>query len=226
MYQVGQRGRKKNGRRRLIWLVIALLCLGFMAWVVIFLLSHLKSKMTIKQAPAITTKVTYDAKTKHYDEPDFEIDLPLDWQVAASPANGPYHLYRWQDKAGQLIEIYQDTIPVNFAVNRVLIVEGQVDHLQPSGTASDNCSVFTKSVTAAPNQVGVPAKWQDVSFLCDQYNKQRDVVGTSSTDGVNTVILKQPSTGASHQFFFTYTNHSTNPDYTPFYNALNSLRLR
>ena len=224
MYQAGNR-QKDQRRRRRRWLVAALLFVILIVALIIFILHQLKPQTTIKQSRAVITKTADDHKTKHYDEPDFGIDLPADWAVAPSPV-GPYQLYRWQSPSGQLIEVYENVIPVNYAVNRVVIVEAQVDRLQLSGTASDNCSQFTRGTQAAPGQVGAPAKWLDVSFLCDQFNKERDTLGTSSTDGVNTVILRQPTTGATHKFFFTFSNRSTNPDYTPFYDALRSFKLQ
>jgi hypothetical protein len=105
--------------------------------------------------------------------------------------------------------------------NRVLIIHGESDHLGTDGSVSDNCSTFTGGTSKS----STPAKWEGVAFLCDQANQQRDVVGTSSTDGVNVVLLKSPGNGAMHKYFFTYTDYSINSDYTVFYNALNSFRM-
>jgi hypothetical protein len=126
---------------------------------------------------------------------------------------------------GQVIEIYENVIPVNFAVNRELDVTGAVSHITLDGVASDNCITYTRNGPTAISQVGVSAKWQGISFLCDEYNTEQDVIGTSSTDGVNTVIL-QTSHGVSHKFFFTYTDYNVSPDYSVFYNALNSFAMR
>ncbi len=226
MYRVDHHKRNhRRGHRRLAWLagglIFTVLIIGA---AVIFTLDNLKTVVTIKQAPAVTTKVTYNTKNKHFDEPNFGIDLPTDWQfVPISTATN--HPYRWQGKDGQVIDIYQDTIPANLGVNRILIVEAQVDRLQLSGSVSDNCADFTKAVTGAPGQ-GTLAKWHGVSFLCDTSNQQPNVIGTSSADGVNIVRLKLPTTGISHSFFFTYISHSINPDYSVFYNALQSLQLQ
>ena len=46
-----------------------------------------------------------------------------------------------------------------------------------------------------------------------------------STDGVNVVILHSQNGPQTHKFFFTYTDYSNNPDYTIFYNALQSLKM-
>jgi len=225
MYKLNTRGKSKR-RRIIFWLIITILVLLLLLIAFIIIRDRLRPKVAIKQANAVSTKVVYSSQTKHYDEPDFGIDLPATWHAVPRPA-GTYESFTWQSSDvvtdGQQIEIYEDVIPVNFAVNRALIVEGETDHVALNGSASDNCATFTKNLSAS--QVGVPAKWQGVSFLCDQANQQRDVIGTSSTDGVNTVILLDQGTGVKHKFFFTYTDYATNPDYTIFYNALGSFLM-
>lgn len=220
--------RQKTRRRRKVWLpvlVVLLIAAGFGGWRIRQLL---QPKTEIKQAHAITTKIAYDDHLKHYSKPDFDIDLPADWQELPAPA-GPYQTYNWQNiksADATTLTIYEDTIPLNFAVNRVLVVEGRVDHLTLDGNASENCNTFTKGSSAPAGQVGVPAKWQGVDFLCDQANTQRDVIGTSSAEGINSVALRSQSNGRTHKFFFTYTSHSLNPDYGIFYNVLSSFRLK
>jgi hypothetical protein len=229
MYQAGHKPKTKR-RRAAPWLLLLVLLLVLAVPVFMYIRSKLRPDTTIKQSAAKTTKVDYSSNAvKHYDEPDFTIEMPSAWQALPQPP-GPYKRYDWQNSRnatnGEVITVYQDTIPVNFAVNRVLIVDGQEGQLSLKGGASDNCSTFTKNVATQANQVGAPAKWQGVDFLCDQLNQERDTIGTSSTDGVNTVILKNPSTGVPHKFFFTYTTHSISPDYSVFYAALNSLKLK
>jgi hypothetical protein len=181
----------------------------------------------ISQSSVVTTHVSYTNPTKTYTEPDFSIQIPSTWQLLPRPV-GPYQSYTWQsadrETDGQEIEIYEDTIPINVAVNRVLVVQAENTQLELDGTASANCSTFTKNPALA-NSTGAPAEWNGVSFLCDQVNQQRDVIGTSSSEGVNTVTLKDPTSGTMHKFFFTYTDESINPDYTLFYDALESFRL-
>lgn len=230
LYRVGQSEEKKPNkrRRRILWAIAALIILLLSFWAFIWIREKLKPKVTIKQSTAVTTKVSYDQKTKHYDEPDFGIDILATWHPLPRPA-GSYQTFSWQSSDvgsnGQIIQIFEDTIPVNYAVNRVLIVEGQTDQAQINGEVSDNCVKFTREV-GATNKIGVPAKWQGISFICDQANYQRDVIGTSSSEGTNFVTLKSPVDGLTHKFFFTFDNHGTNPDYTIFYNAIQSLRMK
>lgn len=230
-YKLGTRSAGKR-RRRLIrltaaaGLLVALVFVGMHSTVAV---KHaLEPRTSIKQSAAATTKIAYDKKTVTYSQPDFTVELPATWKPVPRPA-GPYQTYSWSTSDsgtdGQEITVYQDTIPVNFAVNRALVVEGQVDHLQVTGTVSDNCTTFTSSLHGS-GQAGVPAKWQGISFLCDRANATRDTVGTSSADGVNTVLLKNSSTGMTHKYFFTYTNHSINADYSVFYDMLRNLKMK
>jgi len=230
VYSLDTRGKKrKKWIKRIIWLIVFILLIFLTIFVVAKIREELKPKVTIKQATPITTKVTYESKTKRYEEVNFGIDILTGWKQMPRPA-GPYKTYIWQTSEsgtnGQVLTIYEDTIPVNFAVNRVLIVRGEGENLVQEGAASDNCAKYTRGGTTAQNQSGAAAKWQDVEFLCDQNNKQRDVIGTSSLDGVNTVILKSPTSG-THKYFFTYSNYNAaNPDYGPFYDALKTFRMK
>lgn len=227
MYKMGKR-RGSKGRRLIGWAVLLLLVGGLIFGTTGVLREKLQPHTVITKTTPRVSSVAYENKMVHFEEPDFSLDLPAGWQPVARPA-GPYQTYAWQisqaGAKGQEFKVYQDTIPSNFAVNRVVVIEGQTDHVQQSGNASDNCATFTRGLTPAAGQVGVPAKWQNISFLCDQFNQQRDVIGTSSSDGVNTVRLKS-SAGVVHAYFFTYTNQAVNPDYTIFYNALRSFRLK
>lgn len=224
MYRLGQH-EESQLRHRIILIAAIVFLVVFIALTGRIIGDKLKPKVTIESAPAVTTKVTYSVNSKHYTQPDFGIDLPTDWQVAPSP-NSSRHLYRWQNKDGQLIEAYEDIIPTDFAVNRVLVVEAKGDHLQVDGPVSDICSRFTKMQPTTGTDSSVPAKWLDVSFLCDSSHKQPEIIGTSSSDGINTVKLAKQANSLSHTFFFTYLVPSTNSNFDVFYSALKSFRLQ
>lgn len=230
VYSVDKRNQqKKKRRRRLLWFLLFVIFVTAIVVAVVIILNMLKPKTVIKQANPTETKVAYEDKTIKYDQPHFTIEILKDWKQMPRPA-GSYNTYTWKTSDsgtdGEVLTVYEDTIPVNFAVNRVLIVRGETDHLVLDGTASDNCVKYTRDGQSSPGQSGAPAKWQDVNFLCDVNNKQRDTIGTSSLDGVNTVILKGTTAG-THKYFFSYSNYNAaNPDYQPFYNALNTLRMK
>ncbi|HVX24285.1 MAG TPA: hypothetical protein VG992_03010 [Candidatus Saccharimonadales bacterium] len=226
MYQVDHRRKKHPRRRKLLWLFL-LAFITAMVVLIIWILHHIKPDTVIHQSKAITTKVTFATHTKHYDEGVFSIDIPTGWKLAPRPPH-TYTSFTWKTSTngsdGQVIEIYQDTIPVNFAVNRMLVVESEDNHLTVDEPASDDCQNYTRTGVGTYNATGFLAKWQGVSFLCDANNTERDVIGTSSADGVNTVIMRS-NDGTKHRFFFTYTDYQLNPDYTLFYNALRSFKM-
>jgi hypothetical protein len=228
MYKAGHK-RKSKQRRIAFWSFVGLVLLILGGVMFIKIQDALRPKTTISTTRSVVTKVTYKTQNRHYDEGDFAIDLPVEWQPVARPV-GPYQSYTWQtakhDSDGQIIVVYEDAMPVNFSVNRVLIVHGESDHISVEGSVSDNCSTYTRGVSAAPGQIGAPAKWQGVSFLCDQTNQSRDVIGTSSLDGVNTVFVRSPHDGVNHKFLFTYTDYAINPDYTVFNNVLSSFKMQ
>jgi hypothetical protein len=219
--------QKRKPHHLTIACIVCLVILGLGFGGTVWVRNKLHPVVLIKQSSVVTTHVSYTSPTKTYTEPDFTIQIPTSWQLLPRPI-GQYESFTWQSTdhstGGQQIEIYEDTIPVNVAVNRVLVVQGENRQLALDGTASANCSTFTKSPAIA-NTTGAPAEWNGVNFLCDQANQERDVIGTSSTNGINTVILKNPTTGVSHKFFFTYTDESINPDYTVFYDALEGFRI-
>lgn len=223
MYRLGTRERKR--KRRLVWLAAGLG--GVLIIAVGLLIIHLlRPTTTIKQAAAVTTKVAATSQpTKVFNEGIFSISVPSDWRLA-SHEQQPYNIYTWESdpkkSTSQQLQIYVDSTPANFAVNRALAIEASGSQLSVLGEASDNCSEFTKG---SATTVGTRAKWQGIDFLCDLANYERDVIGTVSGDGINTVVLKAPN-GATHQLFFTFTERGVNGNYAPFYNALDSFKLQ
>jgi hypothetical protein len=227
-YRVGD--RKKDVRKQRRRLLAA--CIGIILLVIVSgLIAHkyLRSNTFIhKAAVVVTTVKVATPATKIFRSGIFTIQLPISWQAIADETQ-PYTIYRFEGNVGgsdeQLLEIYQDTIPQNFAVNHVLAVSSNGDQLSAVGTVSDNCADFTKASPSVIGSAGTPAKWSGINFLCDLNNTSRDVVGTSSADGINAVILVGPTEG-KHSFFFCYTDNSISPDYTDLYSALDSFRVK
>ena len=230
-FQYGRADRTSQRRRKRrailgVSLITSALIFGVTA---MWLQSQIEPRTTLTQATATTKRVEYTPQTKRYDLDGFSIAVPAEWRLVPRPA-GPYQTYTWQHSEqgtnGVQLQIYKDTIPVNFALNRVINVEAAPSGLRVSSALSDNCSTFTKNISPVPNRVGAPARWQGVDFLCDQANPERDVIGTSSKDSINTVQLRNPTTGQTNKFFFTYTNYDISPDYSAFITALNSFKLQ
>ena len=229
MYQHGRRNHEKR-KKPLLKFVIFLIAVAIVVWGTVYILGMLKPETTIRQASATIHKVSYnqDTKLKRFDEENFSVELPIDWEFQPRPA-GPYKSYTWKtinkSKNAEIITIFEDVIPERFAVNRILILESALDQLSIKGDISENCSTYTRK-DVETYTVATKAKWQGVEFLCDQGNTSRDVVGTSSKDGINTIILKSPSSNPDRKYFFSYTNDSIIGDYTTFINMINSFRMK
>lgn len=228
MYRLGQRHEKKRPsklRRLLVFLIFLSLFAGA-AW---YLWGLLKPETTFKQAAPKITKLDYneDSKTRVFDESNFSIELPLSWQKQPKPANS-YNSFVWKNinthQNSEEITVYEDKIPAKYAVNKVIIVKSQGSQLTQEGDVSENCSKYTKSSASYENVAGAPARWEGVDFLCDQANKTRDVIGTSSIDGINTVVLN--GSNGAHKYFFTYTNNSITGNYVTFTDMLRTFRMK
>lgn len=225
MYRVGYRAINK--RKRLVWSVVVMavfiIVLGGLA---VAGRQFLRPTTTVKQAAAVVSNVNFNSGSTHtYNEATFSIALPTSWQPVTGQKQ-PFVSYQWQinnSQYHQSLAVYEDNIPQSLAVNRALAVQANGSKLTTINEVSDNCTDFTKNSPDA-GQTGAFAKWQGVSFICDVGNYERDVVGTSSATGINTVTLG--TAADTHQFFFTFTDNNINPDFSTFYNALTSFRLK
>lgn len=227
VYKVDEVEQPKR-HRKLKRLIIVLIFLLIVGGLFLYIRSQLKPHTVIKQAGAKTTKVSFDQSNKAYDEGDFTVNIPTTWKTVPRPPEG-FQTWTWQTSEngtnGEQLTIYEDTIPGTYAVNRELAIHAEGDHVSADGVASDNCSKYTLGEPLV-GQFGAPAKWQGVEFLCDQENQYRDVLGTSSPDGINTVIVKSPNSGLSHKFFFVMINQNyADPDYSTFYSAISSFHV-
>lgn len=228
MYRLNDQSSKYRHRRSIVWFWVIVVLLIFVGiggfWTHKILVAN---HTVIDQSTAVTTHVSYSSATKTYTEPDFSIQLPLSW-TPMKEVSSEYTSFTWQNidsnSDGQQLTIYEDTIPVNVAVNHVLVVQAADTQIELDGTVSANCATFTNTPAMA-NSTAAAAEWNGVSFWCDKVNTERDVVGTSSTDGINSVVLKNTVTGVTHKFFFMYTDDSINPDYSVLYDTLESFHL-
>jgi len=227
MYRYGEQTRKRRRRHARYIVVIAVL-----AAIVYGGIHLLPSDTKLSQPPkaVVTSVANGPSKTKHFDEPDFSFDLPNDW-VAAGHVTTPYNEYTWnntsaaQGKGTRALNIYLDAIPTDMVVNRFLGLQSSGAKVVVLGTVSDNCASFTRASKGDPNAQSVHGKWNGLDFNCDLGNYIRDVVGTGSSDGINTVSLDGPIAG-KHSLFFVYTDNTPQPDYSIFTAALSSFSLK
>lgn len=224
MYRYGERRRKFHTVLVVLVVLLLLATGGGYLW-----LRSLKPNTYISPAPAPKVTMVQAATTPMItiSEPLFTLQLPSGWKAATDDYIHPTYLWSGSGKvdSARALALYVDTIPTQLAVNRVLPVRSVGDGLLPLGDVSDNCSTFTRPPQTDSYNGTATGKWQGMTFLCDLANYERDVVGISSTDGVNTVTLTGKTTGA-HKIFMTYTDNTGAPDYTIFTTALNSFHLK
>jgi hypothetical protein len=165
------------------------------------------------------------------NEPTFTLELPANWKETGR-AEAPQHLVEWHSTAkattARSLRVYIDTIPSAMALNRLLPVSVNGNQLV-AGEVSSNCSTFIGPQGLTPAQAGalkpLEGKWQDTRFICDLPNYIREVAGTGSTEGINTVSIVGPTSG-KHRYFFVYTDHTAESDFGIFTAIVNSFRAK
>lgn len=230
MYKHGKPVYKLTRRPLLVILIIIGLILagGYIKFI------KPASKNTITgstQARVTTIKNTGPADTK-VDEKLFSLTLPGAWKLSAQDWDARYHSYQWnsqdQKSAGRWFRVYVDTIPSDQAVNYLLPITIQ-EGTMAMGQVSDNCVNFTKGAipedqrptTVSISQSTIPSRWELVDFLCDNASVSHQVVGASTSAGINTVILSGPTQG-QHKYFFMFDDNNISPDFGMFERILGS----
>jgi hypothetical protein len=187
-----------------------------------------ETQISATPAPVVTKVLGAQTSLKTFNTGVIRIDLPKDWEAFRAPdvppaANSWHNTFK--NRGVQVITAYVDTIPDQFATNRVLVVEAAGDHIQQLGGVSENCADFVEGGRSPSLGNGkAPARWNGIQFVCDNANFNRDVVGISSAGAVNGVTL----TGLSgpHRVFLTFTDASASPNHTVFTDAIDSLRVQ
>lgn len=215
--------RVTSRRRRRVIQVLVVAGVAVVAIGGLWLKNAMNPHTVIHDANPTTTHISL-LPTQKYQLPSFEINLPKDWKQV-TPAVGQA-AYSWRgatkETEARSLDIYIDQIPANFAVNRMLPLVANGTGLQAMGGVSNNCSTFTLASATNPQTGVAPSKWDGIDFLCDMANYLRDIVGTSSAEGINSVTVSGPS--GSHKYFFVYTDHSGEPEYDTFTQALQSFQ--
>ena len=209
-------------RKRLTWLLVFILIFA-----TIYGISHLTltPKQELRSSPQLSRKSTPSTRTKQVvKKPEFTMVLASTWKEDAVERTATAPRYSYTDSANaRIIKIYIDNPPTNLGVNRAIVVSSDADKLT-YGSVSDNCITYTEASMANTQNGFANAKWQEVDFLCDMANHARAVVGTISKDGLNQVHV-QTQSGVLRKVFITYTDNGINPDYSVFYDILQSLQF-
>lgn len=233
MYKQGRPIRRHNFKMLLAILIIVL---AVVAGIYFLFIAQNNNKMVVISKSSIVTTTAKSSPSITIDEPLFTLQLPGQWRETARNSQPGYQSIQWnwvaKDAPGRWVRIYIDTIPANFALNYLQPVTANNNGLD-LGQMSDNCVTFTQGATPSTNrdvsvpqsQEALPARWQGVSFLCDNSHVSHQVVGTGSTDGGNAVTTSGPVHGA-HKFFLVYADDSYHPDYSIFMNVLESFKAK
>ncbi len=233
MYRYGKAIKRHNFN---VLLAIALLVLAVVAGIY-FLFIKNSPKTTISNNKSTTTNISSNNQASvTINEPLFTLTLPGQWKETARDSDPHYQSIQWnfvsKKAAGRWVRIYTDTIPANFALNYLQPVTAVNDGLSP-GQPSDNCVTFTQGATPGTNrdvsvpnsQAALPARWQGVSFMCDNSHVSHQVAGTGSTEGKNTLTVSGSARGP-HKYFFVYEDDAYHPDYSVFMNVLESFKAK
>jgi hypothetical protein len=226
MYQLGK--RPKNRRRKWIWLFVFLLFLAIVAAAVFIISQMANNSTTIVQSPSVTQVVSDDEPTNHYNEGLFSLDLPSNWKFTQHTRNSLYDIYTWQSQgeaANRQLDIYADTIPEKYKVNKILPVKSSDDGINMAGQISNNCTSFVHPTAVEKNAGVVAATYQGVRFLCDIGNPLRNVVGTGSVVSLNSISVTGKTQGA-HNFFFVFTDRTITPKYDGLYKAIQTFTVK
>lgn len=179
----------------------------------------------------VTRVLGVEESGKEFVAGPVSLRLPKDWEAftVKQTSQTPSPTYSWRNTEGnvgvRVIHLYLDTIPRQLAVNRLLVVQPEANGLVAVGGVSDNCSEFNSAGrTASTGSSTTPARWQNVAFTCDSANYLRNVVGTGSAQGVNSVRLGGSS--GQHELFMTYNDADATPKFEIFTAAVESIRLR
>lgn len=211
-----RRGRKTVG------FTVALLAVGLTAavWAAI---PYLKPQTTLGPTPdaKITKVLGAEKATKQFQAGPVSLSLPDDWE-AFTASDGAVRAHSWRNtknnKGMRVISLYVDNVPRDMAVNRLLVVQPNGSRLVTVSGVSDNCSEFnSEGRTATSGDGRTPARWQNVSFICDSANYLRNVVATNSVS----------VTGASgtHELLLTYNDADATPRFDIFTSAVESVQL-
>lgn len=217
--------RYRRARRRMIVTAV------FVFFIALF---YFLSNLQITPEQNITNDQTivkpYDAamaKLVPIDKPLFKLELPEGWTETkpdASMVPAPQYVFVSNPKDQQILRLYVDNVPSAMGINKALTVSARSDTLDHD-SVSENCVNYTELSKKDVRTGLAPAKWQNIDFLCDVGNPQRPLVGAVSADGMNYVKLTGPTVG-EHKLFIVYGDYSINPNYTTFYDILNTLHMK
>ena len=221
-YRAGQQ-RKRKGRGWFKTASISLVILAVLGGVVLWDAQRgMQTGEVIGVSRSVAQKEDTAAITNQLiiDEPFFAMMLAPGWKEIERRNVHNETSITWQSKVknndNRWLKLYIDVIPPNIAINKLLpidVVGPTLKHRQLSA----NCKEFT--VSTERNIADKLSKWGDIEFVCDLPNYVQNKTGTGTEGSINSTEVTG-STKGTHKYFFVYTDHNAQPDYTSFYNSL------
>lgn len=221
-------------RRRYTAVIVIVLTLGILAAAGYAIFRDVMNNDT-ETAVDGTTRVVgqvegQNSSLKTFKETTFTMQIPADWKETARTGNAVENSVTISStKAGiseRSLKVYVDTIPTDFAVNRMLPITWSGESMS-TGSVSDNCATFTKGgtldTTKSVRLQPAIGRWQGLDFWCDLANVVDNKIGTSSKDGINVVKVGGPAQG-THSYFFLYIDRNIQPDYQVLQQMLSSFK--
>jgi hypothetical protein len=225
MYKLGHRSSHKHK----LYATLILLFAGLIIAGIWGANTYLKPDTTLGTSEGVIRHVdVVTPPTKEVSNSIFSMNIPKSWHATTSQLI-PAPQYAWRgagtEGSPRSLEIYVDAIPATMAVNRLLPLRANGSKVVVGDDLSDNCVNFTDAVQTDRRTGKILAKWSGVNFYCDAANSARNLVGTGTPEAINSVELRGPLAG-KHRFFFIYTDHSAEPDYTIFTDMLKSFQVK
>jgi hypothetical protein len=231
-YRYDHRSHKNKKRHLFLVILISSVVVIALAITVLILIDQTTKKIKTVNGPnelvgQITANPTNQVKT--VQEPTYSFSLPQFWRQTAVVSDKVQNSITWQsfekDATNRYLTIYTDPLPLTFPVNRELPLEAHGATLS-FGSLSGNCADFTNTNTTATRPlIPILAKWENVTFWCNAPSSVDNQVGTGTVGAINSVTLTGELTGTSH-FFFLYIDRNNTPDYSIFYQILNSFQAK
>ncbi len=222
----------KHRKRTVVIIGIVMLIMSAGGGLIFWDLGRSTSKTVSSDSREVQQVLSEAGQQFTVDEPEFIFELPGDWKETGRKNLPNEHSISWQstkkNEDNRSLKLYIDTIPTTKAVNRLVPIMAQGNSLTV-GDISENCTTFTGGGTLNAQEAQklkpAPAKWQGVDFICNLPAVIENEVGTGSAEGINTFSVNGPAKG-THKYFFLYTDHNIQPNYTIIIDALRSFKAK
>ena len=232
-YRYGHRPGRRRRTRIIIIFVVTFLIVGIIGGLVFLDLRKNQSKEVAGESHTVVQALDDNTNRLSINQPTYTMELPSDWKQIDHQDTRYEHSTTWQASKtredNRYLKVYIDIIPAKQSVNRLvpLSLNATKDGLS-IGDVSPACHTFTQGSSqnagTAQSLLDAPAKYQNIDFICDRARITDNEVGTGSTEGVNTITVKGPS--GTHKYFFLFTDHNIQPNYSIFYDALKSFKAK